>query len=53
MLVGTLMLLLWLALHLDSLLHEVFPALAVSLLTYIVLSQLREAANPRSLAGDG
>lgn len=53
MLVGTLMLLLWLALQLDSLLHEVFPALAVSLLTYIVLSQLREAANPRSLAGDG
>ena len=53
MVAGTVMLLLWLALQLNSLLHEVFPALALSLLTYIVLSQLREAANPRSLAGDG
>ena len=50
---GTVMLLLWLVLQLNSLLHEVFPALALSLLTYVVLSQLREAASPRSLAGDG
>ena len=41
MVAGTAMLLLWLALQLNSLLHEVFPALALSLLTYVALSQLR------------
>ena len=41
MVAGTAMLLLWLALQLNSLLHEVFPALALSLLTYVALSQQR------------
>lgn len=53
MVAGTAMLLLWLALQLNSLLHEVFPALALSLLTYVALSQLRGVSSPRSLAGDG
>lgn len=38
MLAGTLTLLLWLAFNLSGAVHEVFPALAVSMLTYVVLS---------------
>jgi SSS family transporter len=43
MFAGTLVLLGWLALQLNTVLHEVFPALAVSILTYVTLSALRDA----------
>jgi hypothetical protein len=33
----------WQALQLNNVLHEVFPALAVSILTYVTLSALRDA----------
>ena len=40
MIVGLLALLAWLALQLNVLLHEVFPALLLSLVTYVILSSI-------------
>ena len=45
MLAGTLTLLLWLAFNLSGAVHEVFPALAVSMLTYVVLSLPQSATS--------
>ena len=45
MLAGTLTLLLWLAFNLSVTVHEVFPALAVSMLTYVVLSLPQSATS--------
>ena len=43
MLAGTLTLLSWLAFDLGDAVHEVFPALVVSMLTYVVLSCVRNS----------
>ena len=45
MLTGTLTLLLWLAFNLSATVHEVFPALAVSMLAYILFSHRHDSSS--------
>lgn len=45
MLTGTLTLLLWLAFNLSATVHEVFPALAVSMLAYILFSYRHDSSS--------